>query len=124
MASTSFKIEVNSDEVIKAIQKLGFNTQKVIADFLKDEALKWQRDIRKKITDNKSVVSGDLRRSISVQPESKFEYLVGTNLFYAPYVEYGTRRPTRPKPYFQPVYNSNAEKFKQNLTAILREALK
>ena len=123
MASNSFKVEVDGSDVIRAIERLGYNTQKVIENFLKQEALKWQRDIRKQITVNKSVVSGDLRRSISVQPQGRFSYFVGTNLFYAPYVEYGTRR-ARAKPYIQPVYIKNAEKFKEQLKAILKEALK
>ena len=64
-----------------------------------------------------------MRRSISVQPRGKFDYLVGTNLFYAPFVEYGTRR-SGAKPYIKPVYDNRAEKFKEELKAVLREALR
>lgn len=123
MARNSFRIDVDDQDLIRAIQRLGYNTQNVIANFLKDEALKWQRDIRKKITDNRSVLSGDLRRSISIQPKGKFEYLIGTNLFYAPFVEFGTRR-SGAKPYIKPVFDNNADRFKAQLTAILKEALR
>lgn len=128
MANNSFKVEVDDRDVIKAIEELGSETKKVIENFLKNEALAWQRDIKKKLTDNKSVITGDLRRSIVVQPKTarnRWEYVVGTNLFYAPYVEYGTRRTGgRGKPYFQPVYDARADKFKENLTKVLREALR
>lgn len=128
MANNSFRVEIDDSDVIRAIEGLGSETKKVIENFLKQEALAWQRDIKKKLTDNNSVVTGDLRRSIVVQPKTarnRWEYVVGTNLFYAPYVEYGTRRNGyRGKPYFQPVYDARAKKFKENMTQILREALR
>jgi HK97 gp10 family phage protein len=47
------------------------------------------------------VDSGRLRNSINseVKDDSAF---VGTNVHYAPHVEYGTRRPTPAQPYLRP----------------------
>lgn len=119
---TGFFVTVNDRDLIKKLNRASDNVQKVIQDFLVEEALAWQKSVRKKLTENKSVVTGDLRRSITVQKKSKWEYLVGTNLHYAPYVEYGTRR-AGAKPYFEPVYDSRSTKFKSELEALLRKAV-
>jgi HK97 gp10 family phage protein len=47
------------------------------------------------------VDTGRLRQSINVQKLGDAHYSVGTNVEYAPYVEYGTRYQA-PQPYFRP----------------------
>ena len=123
MRGRGFQITVDDRELIQALNLLEHNVQNVILDFLKTEALVWQKEVRRKLTQNKSVKSGDLRRSIAIVKKSKWNYVVGTNLFYAPYVEYGTRRGNRPKPYFEPVYDARKAEFKSTITAMIREAL-
>lgn len=117
------RVEVDDRNLKMALNRLNSEIQNVVIEFLKKEALTWQREIKQKITDNGSVVTGDLRRSISVQNKEKWEYLIGTNLFYAPFVEYGTRR-MGAKPYMTPIYEKRKEIFEEDLKRVLREALR
>lgn len=55
------------------------------------------------------VKTGQLRRSINSQVVGD-EARVGTNVHYAPYVEYGTRRPTKEQPYLRPALDNNRNK--------------
>lgn len=47
------------------------------------------------------VDTGRLRQSIGLQKIGEGHYRVGTNVTYAPYVEFGTRR-TRAQPFMRP----------------------
>jgi hypothetical protein len=42
--------------------------------------------------------TGTLARSISYKKETPYSYLVSANTFYAPYVEFGTKRKFKPYP--------------------------
>lgn len=118
-----YSISIDDREVVQALNRLNNDVQNVIINYLKGEALTLQREFRQKLTDNGSVKSGDLRRSITVRPVNKWTYEVGTNLFYAPYVEYGTRR-MGAKPYIKPVLDNNSERIVSELTALIRGALR
>lgn len=74
---------------------------------------------KKQITKNKSVVTGNLRNSITHEVDAqKKQVFMGTNVEYAPYVELGTSR-AREKPYLRPALNdhtrSYTQVFKKNL---------
>lgn len=49
------------------------------------------------------VDTGRLRQSIGVQKIGQGHYRVGTNVQYAPFVEFGTRR-TRAQPFMRPAF--------------------
>ena len=59
------------------------------------------------------VDTGRLRNSIthSLAPEEEAVY-IGTNVEYAPYVEYGTRR-TKAQPFLKPAVQNHAEEYKR-----------
>lgn len=124
-----FRVTVDDTGLIKALDRLTNEVQNVILDYLKEEAMLWQRDIRKQISANGSVDTGTLKKSVLTKRKSKWEFFVGTSLFYAPYVEFGTRESERrpfsiaPKPFIQPVYDRNKDRFKDTVTRLLREAL-
>lgn len=50
-----------------------------------------------------AVDSGRLRQSIGVQQVAEGHYRVGTNVEYAPYLEYGTRRMAA-RPFLRPAF--------------------
>jgi HK97 gp10 family phage protein len=61
------------------------------------------------LTRNRSVITGNLRNSITHEQADEKTEAIGTNVYYAPYVELGTRR-SRAKPYLRPaVENHRAE---------------
>ena len=60
-----------------------------------------ESDVKAQITRNRSVVTGNLRNSITHQREDEKTEVVGTNVEYAPYVELGTVRMKKAKPYMR-----------------------
>ena len=79
-----------------------------------------ESDVKVRITRNKSVVTGNLRNSITHKPENDHTVLIGTKVEYAPYVELGTSR-QRAKPYLKPALEENFEKYKNVWEAELKE---
>lgn len=128
MSYTGVSIVVNDADFQRALKRVNLEVQKVVADKVRDEALHFQRDIRKQITQNRSVVTGDLRRSINIEKRDRFYYVVGTNLFYAPFVEFGARNRSgvmrAGKPFMTPVYNNRKDKFREDLRNIIGRALR
>lgn len=122
MANNGVSITVDSKELWKKFQKVDKEVKKVVEDYVKEESLAFQKDIRKTLTNNNSVITGNLKRSITIKKVHKYEYKVGTNVKYAPYVEFGTRR-ANAKPYFQPVINSRGPKFRETIIKLIREAI-
>lgn len=57
--------------------------------------------LRNLIVEGVPVDTGRLKQSIGVQKVQDGEYRVGTNVDYAPYVEFGTRRQA-PQPFMRP----------------------
>ena len=65
------------------------------------------------------VDTGNLRNSISHAVEDHVAY-IGTNVYYAPYVEMGTTR-TRAQPYLKPALVNNADVYRRILEQALRD---
>lgn len=84
-----------------------------------------ESDVKKKITQNRSVVTGNLRNSITHEPMDSKTEVIGSNVEYAPYVELGHRTRgggyVNPKPYLQPAIAGNAEKYKKVIQDVLSE---
>lgn len=132
---------VNAEGVLSKLRQIeGLDYSPAI----KDACLLVEREAK----ENAPVASGELRRSI----ESKVmgnEGEVGTSLFYAPYVEYGTgifssqgdgRKDVpwfyqdvqghwhstcgmKPHPFLIPAYEKNREKIKQIIAKYVREKI-
>jgi HK97 gp10 family phage protein len=67
---------------------------------------------------NAPVDSGNLRSSITTEVKDE-EVIVGTNVEYAPYVEYGTKR-MRAQPYLRPALDKN----RKDLVRLFRDELR
>jgi len=61
--------------------------------------------IKEKAKSNCPVKSGKLRNSIVIEKNRQMNYRVQTDVDYALYVEYGTKRSSA-QPYFRPAVNS------------------
>lgn len=66
------------------------------------------------------VDTGNLRNSISHAVEGHVAY-IGTNVYYAPYVEMGTVYRPEGKPFLKPALVKNAQEYKRILEQALRD---
>lgn len=87
-----------------------------------------ESDVKRKLTQNKSVQSGILRNSITHQRVDENTEAIGTDIEYAPYVEFGHhQQPGRyvpalkkrlklswvpPKPFMRPAVEGNMKKYR------------
>ena len=82
-----------------------------------------ESDVAEQITRNRSVRTGNLRLSITHEPEDEKTMAVGSNVEYAPYVELGHRTRggghVNPKPYLAPAISKNAEKYGKVIKDVL-----
>ena len=89
----------------------------ILKDFLKknkEATFKGMVDcgwaVRSKAINIVPVDTGRLRGSIAVEEdENKMEVMIGTNVKYAPYVEFGTCKMAA-RPYLRPAYYENIDK--------------
>lgn len=65
------------------------------------------------------VDTGNLRNSITHDRDDDSAY-IGTNVEYAPYVEYGTSK-TKAQPFLQPAAEDHVDEYKQILESCLQE---
>lgn len=70
--------------------KLNNEQKKRIQQKLLRLGLKIVQEAKMNITENGNVDTGRLRASLSAEVTDDFNVKVGTNVFYAPYIEYGT----------------------------------
>lgn len=64
--------------------------------------------------------TGILRSSITHTSDDR-SATVGTNVEYAPYVEYGTSRGMKPRPYIRPAIENHMNEYENILSTELRE---
>lgn len=80
------------DEEIRKLQRLGSTFDKHVTEELNDHGMEWRDDVRA----NTSVVTGDLRRSVTFEGVEKhgdeFVSTVSSNMEYAEHYEYGHRQ--------------------------------
>ena len=69
------------------------------------------------------VKTGNLRGSISFKVESEDEARVGTNVEYAPYVEYGTKKMSA-QPYLRPALDNNKSAIENMIKDAISKAVK
>ena len=68
------------------------------------------------------VDTGELRRSIKAETTGKNSATVGTDLYYAEYVEYGTIK-QKPQPYMEPAVLENIDNIKKKIADRISEEL-
>lgn len=114
-----FNLEVKGIEsVVDKLSKMDLIVQTKTKIALKEAGMKIQADAKR----NTLVDTGRLKNSITTEIwNSGFTVTVGTNVKYAPYVEYGTRK-WGGKPFLRPAYKDNTEKIQRELKKILEEA--
>ena len=66
------------------------------------------------------VDTGNLRNSITHQPVDDHTMAVGTNVYYAPYVELGTSR-MRAQPYLRPAIENHSTEYERIIQSELKE---
>lgn len=100
------------------IEKVNGNVEKAVVK----ATLKVEADAKKKVP----IDTGRLRSSISNKIEKIRDEItgkVGTNVVYAPYIEFGTGR-MRPKPYLYPALQKNFKFIKDTIPGAVLEGFK
>lgn len=123
----------NIEALIAKLHRLGENIDEIVDSGLKQGAQKVQRSAKSLIRQKGAYDTGNLHKNIVVEKIEK-GYIVGTNIKYAPFVEFGTGTrgdPTvshtqrekwrykdsqgrwhtahamRPRPFMRPAFNAN-----------------
>lgn len=123
----------NLEALIHKLNRLGEDVDNIVDEGLKQGAQKIQRTAKSLIRQKGAYDTGNLHRNITVEkiPEG---YVVGTNVKYAPFIEFGTgtrgdpsvshaqrdkwrykdaqgnwhtAHAMRPRPFMRPAFNSN-----------------
>ena len=97
-------VQDNFEQILSAIDK---STLKG----LEQVGLLGERFAKEQITENKSVITGRLRNSIThVIDGGEPSVSIGTNVEYAAYVEYGTSK-SKAKPYLRPAAQGHKQEY-------------
>lgn len=106
--------------------KIDDNTKEVLAEFqnqkercLERLGIAGERFAKQEITDMGAVDTGRLRNSISHASDGKAAY-IGTNVEYAPYVELGTSRGMKPRPYLKQAVRNHVDEYKQIVQSVMK----
>lgn len=105
----SFREEVLRQKDIaieKALEMIGLQAQ----GYAQEELSKPKKHADGTVHPN--VDTGRLRNSITHDIEDKNTAVIGTNVKYAPYVEFGTSK-SQPYPYLKPAVNEHIREYKQ-----------
>lgn len=122
MAKLTYRFE-NLGEIQVNLRKLSRKARKRIEVSTKETGVKIADQSKVNLTENKSVMTGTLRRSMTsvFYPIGCYSE-IGTNVFYAPYVELGTHR-ARAKPYLQPAWSKHIDSYQRVLNKELKALL-
>lgn len=117
--SNMFKFEIKGVEsVVNKLSSMNLIVQTETKIALKEAGMKIQADAKR----NTLVDTGRLKNSITTEIwNNGLTVTVGTNVKYAPFVEYGTSR-WAGKPFLRPAYKDNTENIQRELKKILEKA--
>lgn len=82
-----YEIKIEDEELMRALENLNANARELTSDAIMETMMHIEADAKQ----NAPVLTGRLRASITSKLKSWNEGVVGTNVKYAPYQEYGTR---------------------------------
>ena len=138
MIKATVKVTSRIPDVIKAIERATQQGLTAGAEMIEGEA-------KRTITENKSVDTGRLRGSLSysvsgsapiglepvgesqsddgVRKSTKKSALIGTNVYYGKYVEFGTEK-AKGKPFLRPAFDANVTKIKALFRGLYARAVK
>jgi HK97 gp10 family phage protein len=110
------KLTLYVEDFLASLEQYDETVKDGLKTELKKCALAVQRDAKKETP----VDTGRLRGSIVTDTSNieKYECEIGTNVEYAPYVEYGTYK-MNGKPFLRPAYHTNTKKLIQKVKNIL-----
>lgn len=139
-------------ETVKKLRDLGQNVDKIADNSLRKSARDIKREVEDRIEAVGAVDTGRLRNSITIKKLGQCQYAVGTDVEYAPYVEFGTGSmgdpavahnvsdmcvrkdkktgkgkivhfsPHPPRPYMRPAFNAKRDVVMLNLTNAITKA--
>ena len=112
------KIESNIDDVINSLEKSIEKAIKAAEKELQLTALEIERDAKL----NAPVDTGMLRASIT-STGSGSEYEIGTNIEYAPFVEFGTKYMAA-QPFLFPAFEKGVRDLQKNIKKAVISALR
>lgn len=117
--SYMIKMEVKGiEDVVNKLSKMNMIVQTETKIALKEAGMKIQADAKRNVL----VDTGRLKNSITTEIwNNGYTVTVGTNVKYAPYVEYGTMKWSG-KPFLRPAYKDNTENIQKELKKILQKA--
>lgn len=88
------KVTLDVRDIKKAISDVRFYElakKQGVKDVVNKTALNIQRKAKKRLTASGAVDTGRLRASVVIEPYNMgFSAIIGTDVFYAPYIEFGT----------------------------------
>lgn len=113
-------MDINISEALAAIE----DASEIIPELstaVRDTAYKIERTAKQ----NAPVDTGRLKGSITTELDlggTNPSAEIGTNVEYAPYVEYGTYKMAA-RPFLNPAYDRHIEEFEENVSRIVRRIL-
>lgn len=138
MIKAKVKVTSRIPDVIKAIERATEQGLTTGAEWIEGDA-------KRKITENKSVDTGRLRGSLTysvsggliqgfepvpesmpddpVRKSTKKSALIGTNVYYGKFVEFGTEK-AKGKPFLRPAFDQNVSKIKALFRGLYARAVK
>lgn len=109
----SFKLHSYKKEVLSHVQE-NINRALEICGGLAEGYAKTN------IVRNRSVITANLKNSIAHKQIDEKTEAIGTKVYYAPFVELGTRR-ARPKPYLKPALEAHKDQYQNVIAAELKK---
>lgn len=121
-----FNIETNVEALIRDLTGTTKKACNAAAEELKKTALEVESTAKQNITSNGTVDTGRLLGSVKTkikESNGSIEAEVGTNVEYANYIEYGTRK-MGAKPFLNPAFDSKTEGLHERIRQAVRNATK
>lgn len=110
--ATVFKLKITDNS-----SKVGAELEEAVKKALTLCGTEAQSYAKKYLTEKGAVDTGNLRNSVAYKVESK-TMAVGTNVEYAPYIEYGTYK-MKARPYLEPAIADHADKYRSIIKSTL-----
>lgn len=99
------------------VKQLETQMSQGVGDAVRTTITSIEKDAKKNLTSNRSVLTGNLRRSIFAEMTSKHEGVTYTPVEYAHYLEFGTSRQS-PKPFFFPAVYKGQKDFVKKMNEL------
>jgi hypothetical protein len=86
---------IGLDAYLSKLKNASKEIQAGVAGELQEAAFKFRDDAKRTLAQNNTVgISGDLAKKISAVPSNQFTWTVAAGVYYAPFIEFGTKGKT------------------------------